>query len=309
MKGTFVKKIALLVALLLASPALAQTPITAPTTFYLHGSAGAAGTDAVGCGTSPSNACNTCNFLYGQLKTNYQLQPGGSIMIQLSGNTHSDGCALAGAMPGQSFPRQIEIIGSMSSPASFEMSNPSGDVMSAAFGAKFAMGGMMLQHNASGQGVITCGFGGDIQLLGEIVSLGDSSSTPQEFNDLSAADGCLIEFQTPDATADAFGVKADGNYTFDGPGQCAFDSGNLGMIQANGNGQPNFFTSHWNGQTYTLATACANAGGLVQIQNVTHVGTVNSAQQHIVTCGIIDTAGTGFPHTSAGTTPACPLFN
>jgi hypothetical protein len=290
--------------------AAAQTTISQPTTFYLNGSAGASGSNVAGCGTAPSNACATCGFLYQQLQLNYEIEPGGFILIKISGNSHADGCQLAGRMPGQAFPRQIEIIGSMTSPTSYEMSNPSGDVISASNGAMFAVGGMMLQHNASGQGVVTVGYGGNIQLLGEIVSLGDASSNHAEFNDLSAANGGLIEFQTPDSAPDPLGIKADGNYTFDGPGQCAFDAGNGGVIQANGNGQPNFFTFNWNNQTYTLATGCANALGLVQIQNITHVGSVSAAEQHVVTCGVIDTAGTGLPHsTTTNTSEPCQGFN
>jgi hypothetical protein len=299
-----------LVFLLAPLPALAQsvTVLEAPTIFYKYGTAGAPGSDAAGCGTAPSNACSTCRFLWNRLLNEYDLN-GQSVLIRFSGGVHNDTCALSGRPRGQQSARQIEFIGNMSSPASTEIAPAVGDAFSATFGAMYAVGGLMARHTLSGQGVFTTGWGGDIQLLGEIISLGDTGPRPDEANDLSASDGGMIEFQTPDTVPDRFGVQADGNYWFDGPGQCAFDAGNLGVIQANGNGQPDFFTFHWNGQRYSLATACANAAGLVQIQNVTHVGTVNAAQQHIVTCGIIDTAGSGFPHTSAGPAPSCPLFN
>ena len=292
---------------LLSLPALAQTPITGPTIFYKYGSPGApASADVAGCGTSNTNACETFNFLYAQLVSNYVLKPGGAILIQISGNVHNDTFACQGRMPGQTNPRQIEVVGSMSSPTSFLVSPSSGDAFSAAFDCEYSIGGLMAQNNSGGQGVFTVGQGGRIDLLGQIYSKG-APGQPTIGNDLTAALFGIIELQTPGGP-DALGITVTGNYWFQGPGQCAFDAGDQGEIIADGNGQPNIFTFNWNGQTYSAGTGCANNHGVVQIENIHHVGGVSGREYDILTGGTIDAATTGLPHSLPGIFTADPGF-
>jgi hypothetical protein len=309
-------------ALAAAQGARAQglTVLSGPTVFYKYGSNGApASSDVPGCGTSTANACKTCNYLYSQLLGNYMLAPGGSIAIQLSGNTHTDTCAFTGRMIGQSSPRQIVIVGGganaasgtdCTSPDGSLMSPASGDAFSAAFDAEYSIYCLEAENNSGGQGVFTTGQGGRLVLRGQIVSLGSGNPAG---NDLTSGIQSLIEIATPTTTKDAFGLSTSGLYYFDGPGQCAFDAGDQGEIIADGNGQPGVFTFHWNGQTYSAGTGCANDHGVVQLENITHDGTVCAREYDILTGGTIDAASFtsgdgGLPHSKAGVFTPDPGF-
>ncbi len=286
---------------LFASTSFSQsiTVLNGPTIFYKYGSPGAAGTDAPGCGTAPSNACRTCNFLYSQLLDNYVLVSGGSIAIQFSGNVHNDTCAFSGRMPGQTVPQQIEIIGGgaqavshtdCTSPNGSLISPSVGDAFSATHLAMFSVYCLEAENNSGGQGVFTTGQGGDIMLLGQIVSFGSGTNAG---NDLTAGVQSLIELQTPTANKDAFGMSVSGIYYFDGGGQCAFDAGDLSEIVAHTNGQTGLITFNWNGGNYTIGAACANKIAVVSLEGVQHNGSINGPQINAKQNAIIDALRNG----------------
>jgi hypothetical protein len=282
--------------------------LTAPTTFLLYGSNGApASSDVSGCGYPGNTPCSTCNFLWSELVNWYDLK-GFQVMVQFSGNTHTDGCQLTGRPLGQVTPRQIEFIGIMSNPDAVLLDPQNGgDAFSVAFDAEVAIGGFMGRNNGTGQGVFVSGQGGRLLGLGQLVSLG-SPSHPSAMNDYTAGGlGALVELATPDTSADSFGVEATGSYWFDGPGQCAFDAGSGGFILGDNNGQPGVFNFFWSGQSYTVATVCANNGGRIQLENISQHGTISGQVYNYKTDGHIDALVTGMPG-SGGTGAADPGY-
>jgi hypothetical protein len=258
--------------LVFCSNVMAQrTFLTSPTIFY---KAASGGSDNGSC--SQSAPCATFTHIWQTLRQNYDLSNGTPIMIEYVGSPHTDQMVCSGQLLGQVNARQVEVIGQPMATGSTASPGTIANAIVIATGSDavdatncmMTLGGLALENagNCCGQGDLTSGQGGEIDLIGNISFLSPQSAPAGSgilpMNHVTAGLGLVI-FQPP-GLADPFGITGSGYYEFHGYAQCVMLAGEMGgEILWNGNGENNLWSilveTGW-----SLGFECAQNNAIVQ---------------------------------------------